>query len=213
MGRHDWYRKTTWTPDDQQAFFDKLSRAKSWSAPQYAAIQAYCLADVGTRKLAEAALDLLGMVIERWLDDPIIESVHLERAKCLIRLERCEEAVEAFRNALRVGKQKPHGSNTTAALDSGMFAVCHGREDLHDEVLDAFPEWSTLTFPIHRYQHSVVLAIISDSCGYREEARRFAQRALEAAAVTHSGFGYHPKVGLLDKPEPQIHKRVQRLAR
>ena len=212
MGRDDWCRKTTWTADDQKAFFDKLSRAKKFSAPQYARIQAYYLANVGTRELGEAALDLLDMVIERWPETFDIECVYYQRAMCLIRLRRGEEAVQAFRDALRVSKENPHHS-TDAALDFGMLAVCYGRKDLYEEVVEALSSRQTLAFPAQRYKYSAVMAIIADSARRREDARRFAQAALQAAAMTDSGFRYHGKLGLVDKPEARIHKKVQRLAR
>lgn len=58
MGRDDWYRRTTWTSEDAEAFFDRLNRSRGLeSKAQYVRIQALDLEEAG---LIEPASSLLG---------------------------------------------------------------------------------------------------------------------------------------------------------
>jgi hypothetical protein len=35
----DWYRKTTWTKEDENGFFQKLKKPQKYNRPQYVIIQ------------------------------------------------------------------------------------------------------------------------------------------------------------------------------
>src|SRR2546421_136048 len=66
MGRHDWYRNETWTPEVQAAFRERFDRSRgSFHKAQYLRIQAFYLAKAREHR---AALELLNELLEKHPD-------------------------------------------------------------------------------------------------------------------------------------------------
>jgi hypothetical protein len=68
-------------------------------------------------------------------------------------------------------------------------------------------------FPVDHYRWNSALAIISENDGNLVSACEFASRALEAAGQGHSGFRYHPKVGLVQKQDERIQRQLVELTK
>lgn len=54
-----------------------------------------------------------------------------------------------------------------------------------------------LTFPIDHFKWNTAKALIAAASGDASAARGFAKEALANAARDHSGFRYHPTIGLV----------------
>jgi hypothetical protein len=209
MGRHDWYRKTSWSQSDQEDFFTRLARSRS-GRNQYLLIQAQHLRSAG---LAESSLRL----VEQYFDEfPVTDMFHvaasLQRAQCLEVMGRIEEAEGAYLATLAEQRRIPNYV-TSIYLDFPWFAARHGRHHLYARALDALDAAAPhLIFPMFQYQASAVRALIAAENLDLVGAQRHAVAALEAASAKHSGFRYHPDVGLFRDPDPLVHERVTRLA-
>ena len=64
----DWFRKTSWTREDREDFFERLSRSRKYNRAQYLRIQASYLAENGNIELLNAALELLEMLFTQYPD-------------------------------------------------------------------------------------------------------------------------------------------------
>jgi hypothetical protein len=65
----DWYRRKTWTKEDEQEFYLKLGRARKDSRGQYLKIQALELLDTKEENLLQVAEGLLHSVLTEYPDD------------------------------------------------------------------------------------------------------------------------------------------------
>jgi len=96
----EWYRRTTWTKDDQADFEARLARARKQNRAQYLLIQASYLMEAANRKLTSAALELLNRMLAEYPSDVQVAQAHTQRAECHIQLGEVDKAIEAFRSAL-----------------------------------------------------------------------------------------------------------------
>jgi hypothetical protein len=208
MARDDWYRRSTWSAADQEDFFARLKRSRTVeSKSQHLRIQACHLAKAGLH--AEAA-DLLDQFFREFADRTELAIAHLQKAQCMIELNRTEAAINEFRASLQAERDFPN-SRTGCWLDFPWFIVRQRNAVLYDEALSVLQEFvsnSDLMFPIERYKYWTVLALISESRGDNATAKASAISALECEAMSHSGFRYHPDVGLVNKIDAEIHNRL-----
>lgn len=216
MGREDWYRRTSWSSDDQQAFFERLNRSRSdHTKSQYLRIQALSLQDTGKRAHLAAAIELLDQMFSECPQRHELASAHMQKGQCLLALGFVDDGLEELRKSLAAMRAHPNVRCMTH-LEFGWAVVQHKRRDLIDEthdVLEEFRSESDFLFPVHTYRYFGVVAIIADWLGDSEHAARFAFRAMEAADRDHSGFSRHPRFGLVSEPSGRIHRRLRRLAK
>jgi len=204
MKKTEWFRRTTWTPTDQKEFRDRLSRCRGkYGKPQYVRIQASYLAGAGH---TQASLELLDEFLRDYPDSSELASARLQRADCFLRMRDVEAALSEFRAALQAERQWPN-YQTTCWLDFPWHIVCHRMTTLYDEasaVLDEFLPIRKLLFPVEEYKYSAIRAILNYRGGNVRSARQFASTAMKSAEATHSGFRYHPNIGLVNKSDREI---------
>jgi len=213
-GGEGWFRRTRWDPEIEAAFFDRLARSRDpFHKAQYVRIQASHLEQTGADEHVEVALRLLDRLLAEWPEDLMRAEAHDQRARCLARLGKSEEAVEAFRASFAAMRQVP-GFVPTTAIDFGQFAVKLRRTDLYDEVARVLDEFHNDS-PIHvmNFLRDSVLAIVEDHRGRRNVAAAHARRALAAASAEHSGLRGRPRLGLVTNPDPVLIAEVRRIAR
>lgn len=215
MGRNDWFRRKTWTKADQDAFIARLNRSRSAAKKaQYLRIQALSLQSVGTEEMLRASIALLNQFFEEYPDAFDLAQAYLQKAECLLALGDESGATEYFRSALEVERERS-SVQTTASLKFGWLVVERDLRDLYDEALQAIEtntEPGRMIFPYEHYMVNAVRAVITEERGYHEIARELAQRALDAASQTDSGFRYHPNVGLVRDTENPVHARLVQIA-
>jgi hypothetical protein len=203
----DWFRRHTWTEDDQAAFHARLRRCRSaFHRAQYARIQAYELHAAGGARYAQDALRLLDMIVESWPEEANA-SVHQQRAECLRDLRRDDDAMAAYRATFAEQRRRP-SYLTNAHCDFAWWIATSDRRDFFDEalrVLDDFSRGGALAFPATVYLAEGARAIIEHARRDKARASRHARLALEAAEMRHSGLRYHPKVGLLQSRDEEAH--------
>lgn len=213
MKQKDWFRRTTWTKQDNQDFFSRLKRARENNRVQYLLIQASCLEDTGNQKYIVGALDLIEIAINQYPYPIYLERAYQQKANCLERVGKLDDALIAYRNAFIARRNKPN-IRTDAPLKFGMYAVRHNRHDLYREVLSVFQELvnrNDISFPVEHFMFYSTTAIIADHFHEKEKARQCAQKALDAESKTYSGLVRHPTVGLVKRPDKEIENKLQRI--
>lgn len=211
MADDDWYRRNTWTDSDRAEFDDRLTRARKSNRPQYLRIQAFHLANAEHH---EAALELLDRYFDLVESDIDLAQAWLQRAVSLAALQQVFAAIDAYRKSLESERSRPN-VKTTAWLDYPWFLVERQLVDYYEEasiVLDEFYSDARLSLPIQLYRYSAVKALLTDCRGDHVAASVFARDALEASQAAHSGFRYHPDIGLVKNTNPEIQTRLIELA-
>jgi len=213
MGREDWYRQTTWTAADEEAFRSRLRRCRSQGTrAQCLRIQALYLEQAG---LVDPAMQLLGEYLETCREGSELSMVYGQLAACHERLGNVREAVICLRSALAAEEARPN-MRTHAWLEFGRIAVEHGFVDLFDDFLRLVEERGRragglrgeTVFPVQRYLLNAYLAIIYTSRGEPSRGREHAKQALVAAAETKSGFSRHPELGLVSDTTTDLYRRI-----
>lgn len=199
--RDDWFRRKTWTTKDREDFFARLQRSRgAFHKAQYARIQACELLTTRTPEAYSAALELLDMILADWGEDAQLASVYHHRAECFAGLGDLPRALDAYRQVFRTQRTRK-SELTMAHLDFGWLVATTPFPQYYDEALGLLNEFTHNNFPVDQYRASAIHALILDAHGQCEQARRYAQLALQAAAACHSGFRYHAKLGLVKSPE------------
>ncbi len=209
MGRDDWYRNKDWSAATESAFRQKLARGRS-GRPQYLLIQAGYLAD----DYPSAALAL----IEEYFatgDEFHMSMAFCTQAEAYQSLQRIDEAIEAYKQALRWEDAHPRMISPARTYYPKLVAE-HRLTDEYDYALDTSTnrfEPSDHAFPIERYHWNGSNALIASELGHAAEAQEFAERALRAAAELESPFRFHKHVGLVRSTDDEFGRRIKRLAR
>lgn len=191
MAKHDWYRNTDWNETISSAFFEKLKRAKDKS--QYIRVQACML----VKAHPNIALDLL----ERYFalgEHFDMAQAYVDRATAYLSLGNIDSAIASYEMAVERERVFPN-VRTSASLDLPYLIAMNGLSDRYDQAFSMLSSPTDgLMFPVERFKYHAARAMIlcsSDSAAAATEARL----ALESAALDHSGFRYHPKLGLVSE--------------
>jgi hypothetical protein len=216
VGRHDWYRKTTWTGPDQSDFWEHFERARSpHSKSQYLSVQAIHLRDTGKRELITAAVKLLEKCVADYSDQQFeMQRAYHTLASCHALLNQNDVAASAFLKALEARRAMPHFQGD-AHIDLALFAIVSDLTELFPAAEAALLEFgSESPFPLDVYRFQGALAVLSHARGDQRAAREHALLALEASERKESGFRYHQSLGLVgDKDRnSRFHKRLETIA-
>lgn len=208
----DWFRRTTWSPEDETDFFARLRRARPHNRSQYLRIQAWHLEEAGTRELLSVALHLLDLLLREYPDRGQMNQVLHQRVACLKKLGRTEEALKACQDALAAERSFPN-VQTSAYLDYGELVLALRKQELYDEALLTLAEFGkSEPFPVLAYRHAVIRAFIADERRDETMAKEWARRALAAADRTQSPFRHHQQLGLVGDQDHDVEVRLRRLA-
>jgi hypothetical protein len=205
VAHDDWFRNAEWNSDIEAAFFAKLKRAKDKS--QYLRVQACTLAATHPR----IALRLLDQYFVMG-DNFDAAQAHVDRATAFLSLGQVEDALTSYEAALSAEAKKP-SYQTQASLDLPFIIACQGIVARYEQALDLLDRHQTrLSFPVEYFRWHTSRALISGAVGVTAEAKAQARLALAAAEKDHSGFRYHPSVGLVSDSYQQIRQRLSSLA-
>lgn len=215
MSRDDWFRRHTWSDSDRAEFFARLAKSRgNFHKAQYARIQAYELHHGGGKRYAQAALELLDLVLESWKADADLAPLFNQRAECLLDLGDAVGALIAYRQVFAQQRQVP-SHITNAHLDFAWWVAVSKQQELFDEALSALAEFTRddgIVFPAASYRAEGARALIFDFLGDRDHAAKHARNSLEAAAKQNTGLRYHPTLGLVKVQDQQIHEVLSHLA-
>jgi tetratricopeptide (TPR) repeat protein len=201
MARDDWFRHTDWNAEIEAAFYGKLRRARD--KKQYLRIQASTIA--GRRP--EVALRLLDEYFS--LGDHFDQAqAHADRAAAYLALGESDHAIAALEAALAREEHYPR-LLTYAYLDLSFLIASHRIESRYKQALELLERHrARLTFPVDHFRWHAAYALIFAAQAQTSTAREHARLALAAAAKDHSGFRYHPSVGLVGTKYEDIRKRL-----
>ena len=198
----DWFRNTTWNESIERAFAEKLRRARR--KEQYLRIHASTLA----RSHPEVALKLLDRYFEL-PDDFDHAQAHVDRATAYLALGRVADAIASYEASLSREEVFPNfQTDAYLALPYLVATRCIRKQYRRAlELLEAHE--SRLMFPVDRFRWHAARALIAADSKEPDLARLHAGQALEAAGCEHSGFSYHPSVGLVKKQYESVVRKLE----
>lgn len=207
MSRHDWYRNTSWEPEVEEAFFEKLARARS-QRDQYLVIQCGCLSSSSPRD----ALRLVDYYFESRTNEFHDLRAYLARADAILALGQPRAAVDAYKDVLAEEKRRPNQLTHVATRLPLLIAEHRLTEHYEFAVELAGRELSHCTFAVDVFRRAAARALILDEIGATMEAADDARVAVKAAGIRRSAFRYHHDLGLVGDEYKDVLKRMFRLA-
>jgi tetratricopeptide (TPR) repeat protein len=206
----DWYRKTTWTTEDETAFFLKLKRAHKDSRPQYLKLQAFTLAETNNDKLLIVALNLLEKYFNACLDNDIFQSdAYNIKGDIYYKQGKYDMALESYKNAVDFEKKYPQ-IRTNAYLQYSELVIQLNRTELFENIETLLLERNgEIDFPKNKYLKNSILSIIYKHKKDMEKANYYKTLAEEAANAEESVFRWHRKLGLVEERNKMLDKLMK----
>jgi hypothetical protein len=95
-----------------------------------------------------------------------------------------------------------------------LLVATDGLKQLYDDALKVLEEHkpNATSFPLDGFLWNSAHALIADAKGKRRVAQEYSTRAMQFAELTHSGFRYHPNVGLVGAQHEKLKATLHRLA-
>lgn len=203
MADQEWYRRATWTEEDQEQFFARLKRSRgAFQKAQYCRIQALHLYETDQPELVTAALDLLEKIQSEWPEEEVAPT-WAQKGECYELLSQAEMAIAAYQEVFKAQRTNS-GHITSAHINFSWLVATNKVTRLYDEALAVLSEFAgSVEFANDKYKANTARALIYRNRGDQEKARRYAKFALEGAAQSSSGIAYHQHVGLVKNPDTE----------
>lgn len=207
----DWFRKRSWSKEDEIDFFERLGRARKGRRAQYLKIQAIELLTTNKPALLDTAEILLARVLAEYPDELFEKAAVLHTLGDIEKQrENWAKALGYYKQALDVEEIFPQ-VKTQAYLDYSELVVKTKGIDHYGYVKDLIRARADgFLFPIEKYKTYSILSIINRLEGDDAQAEQYAQLADENASAETSGLSYHKQLGVVEKRDSWLDRLVKR---
>ena len=181
----EWYRKTSWTENDENDFFEKLKRAREYSRAQYLRIQAVTLISTENPNLLSVAEDLLNKMLSEFPNERGQQSPALNSLGDIYKIRgNYDKAIEYYKKSLKFEEDFPN-TITNSYLDFSELIVKMQKTDEYDYAEKLLEnEIPESLFPVTKYKGFTILAIINYHKGNYDKAKIYENLAEENAKFT-----------------------------
>jgi len=212
----DWYRRKTWTEQDQKEFFLKLGRAREYNRAQYLYIQAVELIETKKSDLLRAAEELLRKILLEYPDEKIHKSQTLNSlGEIYLTREDFVEAINHFQMAIDFEKEFPNVVSS-AKLNYSELVIRANKTELYpkvEEMLLNELNRGEQIFPSKSYLIYSILSVIADFKGDKENADIYSELA-DTNVKTKTNSLNNPRkrsLGIVKKRIDWLDKLVKRI--
>lgn len=213
MSESDWYTRESWSEEDAEDFWSRISRKRDpRMKSQLIGVQAEHLEKSG---YVNEALSLLNTILSEYSDTFDLAQVYNQLATCNIKQGNNEQSIQALRKALELERETPNYL-TGSWLTFGVLITENKLTDYYSEFLDLVEYVkstklgleSRLRLQNEQYYFYGTLANINAYLGNKDISKECAQKALDAAESTESGYRYHPDFCLVKEKDTHFYKSL-----
>ena len=209
----DWFRRSTWSHEDEAEFFKKLGRAQKYNRPQYLRIQATHLYQSMNHELLRVAESLAHKVLTEYSDADFIKlqiaPAYELLGKIYEELGEHDKAILHYQKALEQENTYPN-CLTDAYLSYAELVIRTQRVKMFSEIEKIlFEREQRAVFPIQKYKRYIILAIINKHRENDTEAQQYMALAKQNANADTSGFRYHKTLGLVKETDRWLEKMLK----
>lgn len=193
-----WYRKQTWTVEDEADFFRKLAKCKSdQERVTNLRIQSAHLSEIP--ELRPKSIELLKYSISRFpnSDEYLLSITMLARNLALIG--DLHEAISFYQRGIEYKNISKSREETVLPIDFALFVI---KEDLSnffelaELTLGEYLKRSPFLLPVDQFHIYGAFALFAAHGGRPSDAQKFAREAFHYAEMKHSGLQNHPRLGV-----------------
>lgn len=208
----EWFRKTTWSEEDQTDFWQRLARARTHNRAQYIFIQGHTLMETGSRHWA-TAIALFDHVIEDYPDSINFVQALSAKADCLLNSGDLDGAIYYYDRAIERMRIEPN-IKTWAWLDLAWLVAARRLSHQYEKALGLLDEFGTAPqpFPVVAFRIHGSRALIQSARGLTDLGAKAARVALRFADAESPELRYHPKVGVVGARYEDIRARLTAIA-
>jgi len=207
----NWYRKKTWTKNDEEEFFMKLNKAKKESRAQYLKVQAIELVETKNTRLLDVAETLLNKLLLEYPDNNIEKSPSLNTIGDIYKYRgNYDLAIDYYKKAIDFEEIFPNVL-TQAYLEFSELALKLKKENYYafaEQIMSKRIEH--ILFPLEKYKAFSILSILNQLKGNVEKAEQFGLLAEQNANAKTSGLKYHKDLGIVKERNNWLDKIVNR---
>lgn len=214
MPKDEWFRRTSWSHADEEAFWARLARSRGVSnKAQYLRIQAHTLAETHEDALVRVALRLLERLLADFPEPFQLAASYQQAAQCHEHFGELEQAIRYFRLALDAVRRH-RGLDAGTALEFPWFIIEHRLIDLYDEAIITLGsvQDAHLVWPVAVFKMAAIRAMVANARGDHQSAAARAREALDAAHLEKSPFRYHRELGLVGEKYRRMIDLLTRMA-
>ena len=205
MSKEDWYRNTEWNDQIESEFESRLKRSRgNYNKAQYLRIQASYLLDTKKNELQEKGVELMERVISEYPEEKF-SSIHgIEQlGEFYLKKESFVKAEKYLRQVIE------YYYNETRSGTSGMADLKLCESILKSEQIEKFEEayematvkfketGGELFFNSDKYYYADLMANLCYKMERKDEARIYAQSAIELSKITEPQFNRHKTIGII----------------
>lgn len=203
MGQDDWYRNTSWGKEASDLFELKLGRSRgTFHKAQYLRIQAGYLLD--STDFQDVGVRLMERLIHNFPDEEVSTTFGKEQlGDFYLKGGNFERAKGYYQEV--TNRYKALNRNGTSGVADIKLVDTLLRLDERNAYGEAYKLLTvdfektegSLLLNSDRFLYARVFAELCDKLGKKEEARQFADKALEIARIMEPQFPRHKTVGLV----------------
>ena len=207
----EWYRKTSWSENDKNEFFEKLKRARDYNKAQYLLIQAGTLVSTKNPNLLDVAEGLLNKILKEFPNEKGEKSPTLNSLGNIYKIrENYEEAIKYYKKSLEFEEVFPYRI-TNSYLDYSELIVKTKNYEAYnyaEKILEK--EIPESLFPVTKYKGFSILAIINYHKGNLKKAKIYENLAEENANAKTTDLRYHKFLGIVKKRNCWLDKLIKK---
>lgn len=209
----EWYRKESWTQEDEKDFWDRFARTRQTSRAQYLKLQAATLLWMKTinKRMLDGAEKLLNLFLKDYNDRLFLTSVYLLMGRLFTFRKETSQALLYFQKAVEHEKEFPNSKSGSFLYYAEHIVKANAKNLFAEAEKLIFKHKHEIYVVWQEYVANAVLAIINKTKGDKEKARQYKQAAENAARTTHSGLSYHPTAGLLPERDKFFEKAMKKI--
>lgn len=210
MGAEDWYRNKTWNAEIENEFEVRLKRSRgAYYKAQYLRIQATYLLDNRDVDIQQNGIRLLERIVADYPNEESSTIFGYEQlGDYYLKYKEFEKAEKYFRPVIKHYELKQSRSGTSALADLKLAEILliGGTANQLEEaykICKSYP-LEELLMNSDKFYYTQLLAHICFKLNKTEDAKEFAEAAIELSKVTKPQFSRHKTVGLVSASNQQL---------